>query len=108
MCNFDLRELTLSGLAVFDGAFRLELELGQPHGIVPIRIANGAADLAIRRPPETATQVVVPSGATYLRLDERYAEVVSSEARWQTPNYATATDRYDITVERGASNLSVR
>ena len=106
-CIFDLRELTLSGCAVFDGAFRLGLQLGHPRGIVPIRIASGAADVTIRRPAAVATQVVVQGGATHLRLDERYAEVVSQEARWQTPDYAAATDRYDITVEGGASNLSV-
>jgi hypothetical protein len=106
-CSFDLRELTLTAFAVFDGAFRLELNLGPPRGIVPIRIASGTADTTIRRPADTATQVLVQSGATRLRLDERYAEVVTPEARWRTPNYAAAADRYDITVESGASSLSV-
>jgi len=105
-CNFDLRELTLSGLAVFDGTFRLELNLGRPRGMVPIRIASGAVDVTIRRPVDAATQLIVQSGAAHLRLDERYAEVVH-EARWQTPDYAAASDRYDISVEGGASSLSV-
>jgi predicted transcriptional regulator len=105
--SFDLRELALTALAVFDGAYRLELNLGRPRGIVPIRIASGAADVTIRRPADAATQLVVQVGATHLRLDERYAEVVSPVANWQTPNYAAATDRYDITVESGASHLSV-
>lgn len=106
-CSFDLRDLTLTGLGVFDGAFRLELNLGQPRGIVPILITNGTADTTIRRPADAATQVMVQIGATRLRLDERYAAVVSQEERWQTPNYATAADRYDITVKGGASSLSV-
>jgi DNA-binding MarR family transcriptional regulator len=106
-CSFDLRELTLTALAVFDGAYRLELNVGRPRGIVPIRIASGAVDIIIRRPADAATQVLVQSGATRLRLDQRYAEVVSHSAPWQTSNYATAADRYDITVEGGASSLSV-
>jgi hypothetical protein len=81
-CTFGLRELTLSALAVFDGTFRLELELGRPHGIVLIRIASGADDVSIRRPADAATQLIVQSGAARLRLDERYAEV-AHEARWQ-------------------------
>jgi hypothetical protein len=96
----------LSALAVFDGAFRLELNLGPPRGIVPIRIASGAADVTIRRPADAATQLIVQSGAARLRLDERYAEVVH-EASWQTANYAAAADRYDISMEGGASSLSV-
>jgi DNA-binding MarR family transcriptional regulator len=106
-CRFDLRELTLTRFALFGGVFRLELNLGRPRGVVPVRIAGGAADVTIRRPPDAATQVVVQLGATHLRLDERYAEALGHEARWQTLNYAAAADRYDITVEGGASNLSV-
>jgi DNA-binding MarR family transcriptional regulator len=106
-CSFDLRELTLTGLAVFDGAFRLELSLGRPQGVVPIRITSGAVDVTVRRPADVATQVIVQSGATHLRLDEHYAELVSHQTRWQTPNYDAAADRYDIAVEGGASNLSV-
>ncbi len=70
-------------------------------------MASGAVDVTIRRPADAATQVLVQGGATRLRLDERYAEVVSHEAPWQTPNYAAAVDRYDIVVESGASSLSV-
>jgi len=106
-CSFDLRELTLGALAVFDGAYRLELSLGRPRGIVPIRMSSGAVDVTIRRPADVATQVMVRVGATRLRLDERYAEVASRETQWQTPNYDAAADRYDIAVEGGASNLSV-
>lgn len=106
-CSFDLRELTLTGLAVFDGTFRLELNLGRPRGSVPIRMASGAVDTIIRRPADVATQLIVQSGAARLRLDERYAEVVTHAAPWQTSNYAAALDRYDIVVESGASNLSI-
>jgi DNA-binding MarR family transcriptional regulator len=106
-CSFDLRDVTLTALAVFDGAFRLELNLGRPQGVVPIRMTSGAVDVTIRRPADVATQVMVQTGATHLRLDERYAEVVSRETRWQTLNYDAAADRYDITVEGGASRLSV-
>ena len=63
--------------------------------------------LTLRRPANAATQVMIGVGATHLRLDERYAEVVSGQTHWQTPNYAAAADRYDISVESGASNLSV-
>jgi DNA-binding MarR family transcriptional regulator len=105
-CSFDLRDLILSALAVFGGAFRLELNLGPPRGIVPIRIAGGSADVTIRRPADAATQLIVQGGAARLRLDERYAEVMYEE-RWQTPNYDAAADRYDVSVEGGASSLSV-
>lgn len=106
-CNFDLRELSLTALNLSNGAFRLELRLGSPRGIVPIRITGGAADVVIRRPADVATQLHIPSGGTHLRLDEQYQQLASPELRRQTPGFDSATDGYVITVEGGASNLSV-
>jgi DNA-binding MarR family transcriptional regulator len=104
-CSFDLRELTLTGLAVLDGAYRIELSLGPPHGVVPIHISSGAADVTIRRPAGTATRLLVKGGAVKLRFDERFAQVVSED--WETTHDAEAADRYEIAVTGGASNLSV-
>ncbi|CAA9257872.1 MAG: hypothetical protein AVDCRST_MAG93-2053, partial [uncultured Chloroflexia bacterium] len=106
-CTFDVRDVPLGTFTVFDGAFRLDLTLGHPRGRVPIHIAGGAADITIRRPAATAARVTVRGGATRLQLDERYAEIVRDAVPLQTPNYAGATDYYDITVEGGASSLSV-
>lgn len=106
-CSFDLRELSLTALSLFNGAFRLELRLPPPRGIVPIRITGGAADLVIRRPADAATQLLVSGGGTRLRLDEQYVQLASPELHWQTPGFDAATDAYRITVEGGASNLSV-
>lgn len=105
-CHFDLQDLVLSGLGVFDGAFRLELILGYPRGVVTIKIASGAADVTIRRPPGAATQLVIATGVN-VQFDDRYAKIVTERTHWHTPNYTTATDRYEISVEEGASNLSV-
>lgn len=85
----------------------MELSLGQPRGIVPIRMVNGVADMTIRRRPDTAVQLVVRGGASHVRLDDRFALVVQDGECWQTPSYAAASDRYEITVENGASNLKV-
>jgi DNA-binding MarR family transcriptional regulator len=106
-CTFDLRELTLTGLGLFSGASRLELSLGQPRGLVPIRITSGAVDVTIRRPTGTPTQLLVPTGGTHMRLDERYEPLASPELRWQTPGFDAASDGYVISVEGGASKLSV-
>jgi DNA-binding MarR family transcriptional regulator len=105
--TFDLSDLTLTGFAVLDGAYRLELNLGRPRGAVPIHISSGVADVTIRRPANTATQLVINGGAVHQRLDDRFALLVNDGEVWQTPNYATAADRYDITVVGGASKLSI-
>jgi hypothetical protein len=106
-CSFDLRELTLTGLGLFNGAYRLQLSLGQPRGLVPIRITSGAVDVTIRRPTGVAIQLHVPNGGTHMRLDERYESLASPELRWQTPGFDAASDGYLISVDGGASKLSV-
>jgi DNA-binding MarR family transcriptional regulator len=106
-CSFDVRELTLTGLGVLDGAYRMELNLGAPRGSVPIHISSGAADVTIRRPAGTAPQLVMNGGAAHQRLDDRFAMLVNDGEIRQTPNYAEAVDRYDIMVVGGVSKLSV-
>jgi DNA-binding MarR family transcriptional regulator len=107
-CSFDLRELRLTALNLFNGAFRLELSLGQPRGLVPVRITSGVADIVIRRPAGVAAQLHIPNGGTHLRLDERYEQWASPELRWQTPGFDSTSDGYVITVEGGASKLEIR
>jgi DNA-binding MarR family transcriptional regulator len=106
-CRFELEALAITAFALLDGAFRITLTLGVPQGVVPIHISGGAADVTIRRPPGTATQLIVNGGAVNMRLDERFAHVVVAHENWESGHYPGATDRYEITVAGGASNLRV-
>jgi DNA-binding MarR family transcriptional regulator len=104
-CRFELEALTISALALLDGAYQCVLILGPPQGVVQIHISGGSADVTIRRPAGTATRLAVNGGAVNLRLDERFAQIAYED--WETTNYPEAGDRYEITVVGGASNLSV-
>src|SRR5262249_54395250 len=46
----DLAGLRLTGLEITGGASHLELMLGQPHGVVSIRVRGGASHVTIWRP----------------------------------------------------------
>lgn len=104
--KIDLSALSVTSLGIADGMYKVELLLGQPHGTVPISILGGAADVVITRPQGFAIKLRVDLGATNVRLDNRFESVVYNDD-WHTPDYATATDRYEITVAGGASHLSI-
>ncbi|NJO82666.1 MAG: MarR family transcriptional regulator [Blastochloris sp.] len=104
-CGFELEALNLTSFALLDGAFQVTLNVGAPQGVVQIHLSGGAADVTIRRPAGTPTRLLVKGGAVNLRLDERFAHLVSED--WETANYREAADRYEVTVAGGASNLSV-
>jgi hypothetical protein len=49
----------------------------------------------------------VNRGASDAHLDDQAFGVLGGPLRWQTPDYAAATDRYDITVSRGAGGITL-
>jgi hypothetical protein len=103
----DLRGLELHSLEVSGGASRVEVMLTQPSGTVPVRILGGASNVAIHRPKGVAAHLRVGGGATNLAFDERRFGAVGGEVSLQSPDYESASDRYDITITGGASNLTV-
>jgi class 3 adenylate cyclase len=103
----DLRAVRLLGLEVQDAAAEAELWLGRPAGPVPLRFGGGVRDLTLRRPPGTAASVQVAGGSNGLTFDDQFYKAVAGEAGWRSSGYEEATDRYELTVGRGARNLVV-
>ncbi len=103
----DLGALSLKGIEASGGVVRSTLALPRPSGEVPIRITGGAAELTIHRPAGVAARVRVKNGASDLTLDSQYFRAVGGTLDWRSPDYETASDRYDIEVLRGARSLVV-
>ena len=103
----DLSGLRLTFFDVAGGASRVALRLPKPSGTVHLRVGGGASNVTIRRPERVAARVRVGGGATKLSLDEQHFGAVGGETRLESPDYATAVDRYEIEVAGGANNLTV-
>jgi hypothetical protein len=103
----DLRRAELTRLAVHGGASHVTLDLPCPRGTVSLRFAKGVHHLAIVRPGDTAARVSVNRGASDAHLDDQAFGAVGGPLHWQTLDYAAATDRYDITVGRGAGGITL-
>jgi hypothetical protein len=63
--------------------------------------------LTIVRPGDTAARVSVHRGASAAHLDDQAFAAVGGPLHRQTPDYVAATDRYDITVGRGAGGITL-
>lgn len=99
--------LALSGLEIRGGASMVRVELPEPAGTVPVRIAGGASDVAIRRPAGIATRIQIKGWATHLTFDDQIYGVIGRDARLQSPGYDDALRRYDIELSGSASAVTL-
>lgn len=104
----DLRGVMLASFEVNGGASRIDLTLGMPSGVVPVRISGGVTKAEVRRPEGAPAQLRVTGGAAKLELDDSSFGAVGGETRLQTPDFPDAADRYEIEVRGGASRLAIR
>jgi DNA-binding MarR family transcriptional regulator len=103
-----LRGLDLSGLDIRGGASMVRVELPEPTGTVPVRIAGGASDVTVRRPAGVPARVHFKGWAMGLSFDDQiYGATKGSDERLQSPGYDDALRRYDIEVAGSASSISL-
>ena len=46
-------------------------------------------------------------GASKLALDDQHFGAIGGETRLESPDYAAAMDRYEITITGGATNVTI-
>ena len=106
--GLDLRGLELHALEINGGVSRMDLELGELVGAVPVRILGGVSRLDISRPGAVPARIEVNGGASRLSLDDQNLGAIGGPARLQTSGFDAAGDRLQIEVRGGASRLTVR
>ncbi|HXC77106.1 MAG TPA: DUF5668 domain-containing protein [Candidatus Acidoferrum sp.] len=104
--SLNLTDVQLASLEANNGAIRLDLTVGPPKGIVPIRVNGGAPNLRFHRPSGVAVSVQLSGGALNLTADGHHTSAIGS-ASWQSDGDAGASDAYAIEVNGGACNVTV-
>jgi class 3 adenylate cyclase len=102
-----LETVQLLGLEVRGGARALALRLPRPWGTVPVRLLNGASDVTVHRPAGVGARVQVDGGSQHLTLDDQRFGAVGGQTVWQSADYETAANSYDVTIRRGARTVTV-
>jgi hypothetical protein len=103
----DLQNLDLRGLSLRGGASQVQVTLPSPRGTVPLTIAGGASAVTLLRPDGVPLRARMRGGASDLSLDGTHFGFLGRDWRWETPDFATRPDRYDLDVSGGASSVTV-
>lgn len=104
----DLTGSKISSFVLKGGISDFSLTLPEPSGVVPVRLSGGASKVKIRRPGRVEARVRVKGGAATLTFDAQSFDAVGGAVRLQSPGYDGASDRYDIELAGGASEISIR
>lgn len=103
----DLASLPLSRLEISGGASRLDVSLPRPKGTVAIDVSGGATSLALRAPADTEWRIVVSGGVSSLDINGGRSGAIG-DLQQQSRGYAGATDRLNIDVSGGVSQVDLR
>jgi hypothetical protein len=92
----DLGDVRVTAARVSTGASDLRVVLPKPAGEVEVRIDSGASSIEIQVPAGVEARVSATGPA------------ISVSGRSETPNYAGARDRVRVTINAGASSVTIR
>jgi DNA-binding MarR family transcriptional regulator len=105
--RFDLNQITVRQIDVVGGVSNAEIHLPEPRGTITVHVTGGAHNLTIHRPTGVPLALRVRGGVSNLRVDDQRFGSVGGTMTWQSPDYAEATDRVEVTLTGGASTLTL-
>lgn len=103
----DLVGMELTSFVLKGGISDLTLTLPEPSGVVPIRLSGGASKVNIHRPAGVEARMIVKGGAARLTFDEQSFDAVGGKVQLQSRGYEEASNRYEIEVSGGISEVTV-
>ena len=104
--RLDLRDLTIPSLRLSAGAARSTVTL-PASGATRADVQAGAASVSIEVPPGVAASIrTAGSGLSRLSVDE--SRFPRTGQGYESPDYASATNRAELTLRAGAASVDVR
>ncbi|GAB2973782.1 hypothetical protein GCM10027049_04900 [Mucilaginibacter puniceus] len=103
--DFDLTKFKVKILHIDGGAASFKVKFGQPLNVTTIKVNTGASDVDIRIPRGAAACIDVHSG---LSSDDFEGFVKIRDHRYETPGYASATNKFNIKINGGVSDFNVK
>jgi hypothetical protein len=102
----DLSQLPLRALDL-SSASQVVVTLPQPSDTVFVHVSGSVSNFTLRRPAGVAVRVHISGSASNLTFDEERYGAAAGGLRWQTPDYNSAADRYDITISGSVSDMAI-
>lgn len=103
--SLDTSNLVLSALHLEAGASNSTVKLGRPSGEVAASFDTGAAHLKLQLPKDVAIEIKLNAGL----FSDNFTNVGLTKDGdiYKTANYDSATDKYTVTIDGGASVMSL-
>ncbi len=114
--RIDLSKLKVSDLRVQTGASTTYLRLPEAAGATTALVQGGATTLTIEIPPSVGALINYRGGLSNLNVDQsRFPSTSaptgptnSGASTYQSPDYATATNKVTLQIETGVSSVTIR
>lgn len=104
--RLDLSELNVTDLRLDTGASSTEVTLPAAAGHTRASVRSGAASTVVRIPEGVAARIQTSAGLAEINVAHRFQRV--SAGTYESPDYAMAPNRVDLTVETGVGEVSIR
>lgn len=105
--NADLHDIQLRSVDFAGGVGKLDLNLPQPSGAVPVRIAGGVTKVKLHRPAGVPVTLRARGGVVGLEVDDESFRPIGGVIHWQSPAFDPAQDHYALDISGGVSGLTV-
>lgn len=105
--SLDLARVNLTRFEVSGGAASVDLRLGKPSGIVPVRVNGGAARLRIAQPPGVGARIKVGGGVAHLEFLGQSLGAVGGGLALDSRTWNPQGDGYDIRIGGGGAHVTV-
>jgi hypothetical protein len=104
--RLDLSQLRVGTLEVSMGAADTWVRLPEGAGTTTAHFSGGATSLTLEIPNGVAAQIRTRGGLNTVSVDQSRFPAAGSDV-YRSPDYATAQNKADITVETGVSTIRV-
>lgn len=105
--ELNLGELSVDELRVETGASATRITLPEQAGFTRATIKAGAASVEIQLPQGVAGRIHVESGLAGIKVDTRRF-LPRGDKDYESPDYAGAANRAEISIETGVGSVEVR
>jgi DNA-binding MarR family transcriptional regulator len=103
----DLRDIDLRRFDLTGGSERIQFELGQPQGEVPIRLLGGARTIRFERPAGVPVRVRIKGGVGQVEVDRQSYGAKSGDVSVESRGWAESGDRFSAEVVGGVKTITV-
>jgi hypothetical protein len=105
--RLDLSSLHVSTVDMSIGAATSWIRFPQAAGLTTAHISGGASTLTLEIPDGVAAQIQHHGGLSTLDVDQtRFPQV--NETMYRSPDYDTAQNKLDLSIETGVTTITVR